>query len=152
VRRETVSPLIEVRPGDAPEIEAELAERIYEYNATASGHRDAEAFTAVRRNESGQIEAGISGYTWGGCCYVAYLWVSSPLRGRGVGTQLLDAAERYATEKGCRVAFVSTHSFQAPVFYARRGYEQVARVNDHPVGHASLYYAKRLIRPVSRES
>jgi hypothetical protein len=39
---------------------------------------------------------------------------------------------------------LSSHSFQAPEFYARRGYEQVARVDDHPVGHANIFYAKRL--------
>jgi GNAT superfamily N-acetyltransferase len=139
-----VSALIEVRTGDAPEIEAELLKRIYEYSAGASGYHDAESFSAVRRSESGELEAGISGYTWGGCCYVAYLWVSESLRGQGIGTQLLDAAERHALNKACRIAFLSTHSFQAPGFYARKGYEQVARVNDHPVGYANLFYAKRL--------
>lgn len=138
--------MIEVRTGDAPEIEAALAKRIYEYNAAATGYYDGESFTAVCRSESGELEAGISGYTWGGCCYVAYLWVADELRGKGIGTDLLDAVERYARGRGCLVAFVSTHSFQAPAFYARGGYEEVARVNDHPVGHASLFYAKRLTK------
>jgi len=139
-----VSRLIEVHPGDAPEIEAELAKRIYEFNAAASGYDDGESFTAVRRSASGTLEAGISGYTWGGCCYVAYLWVSETLRGKGIGTQLLESVERYARERGCRVAFVSTHSFQAPAFYERMGYEQIARIDDHPVGFASFFYRKRL--------
>jgi hypothetical protein len=30
------------------------------------------------------------------------------------------------------------------VFYARMGYEQVARIDDYPVGHADIFYAKRL--------
>lgn len=139
-----MSAAIEVRTGDDPAIEAELAKRIYEFNAAATGYYDGESFTAVRRNESGAIEAGTSGYTWGGCCYVAYLWVSEELRGKGVGTELLDSVEGYARDRKCLVVFVSTHSFQAPGFYAKRGYEQVARVNDHPVGHSSLFYAKRL--------
>ena len=138
--------MIEVRTGDAPEVETVLAKRIYEYNAAATGYYDGESFTAVHRSDSGELEAGISGYTWGGCCYVAYLWVADELRGKGIGSGLLDAVERHAQQKGCLVAFVSTHSFQAPAFYARRGYEEVARVNDHPVGHASLFYAKRLTK------
>src|SRR5262249_44690468 len=144
--RDIVSASIEIRSGDRPEIEAVLAERIYEFNAAATGYYDGESFTAVRRGESGEIEAGISGYTWGGCCYVAYLWVSDALRGKGTGPELLDSVERYARDRGCIVAFVSTHTFQAPAFYALRGYEEVARVNDHPVGHASLYFAKRLTK------
>jgi hypothetical protein len=39
---------------------------------------------------------------------------------------------------------LASHSFQAPEFYARRGYALVARVDDHPVGHSSIFYTKRL--------
>jgi len=38
---------IEVRTGDAPQVEAFLAERIYEYNAAATGYHDGESFTAI---------------------------------------------------------------------------------------------------------
>ena len=136
--------MISVRAGDAPDIEAFLAERIYEHNAAVTGYHDGESFTAVRRGESGHLEAGVSGYTWGGCCYVAYLWVSQVLRGRGIGSELLRAVEDHAVQKRCHVVIVSSHSFQAPEFYARRGYEQIARIADHPVGHANIFFAKRL--------
>ena len=42
-----------------------LADRIYEFNARATGYSDGESFAAVRRDESETIVAGISGYTWG---------------------------------------------------------------------------------------
>ena len=133
-----------LRVGEAPEIEAFLAERIYEYNAAATGYRDAESFTAVQEDESGTVEAGVSGYTWGGCCFVSYLWVSEAQRGKGLGSELLRTAERHARERRCRVVLVSSHSFQAPEFYRRKGYERVARIDDHPVGHSSSFYSKRL--------
>jgi GNAT superfamily N-acetyltransferase len=135
---------IAVRTGDAPEFEAFLAQRIYEYNAAASGYDDGESFTAAYQSESGNVEAGTCGYTWGGCCYISYLWVSQACRGRGIGSELLSAVEGHAREKRCRLILLSSHSFQAPEFYARRGYEQVARIHDHPVGHANIFYAKRL--------
>jgi len=135
---------IVVRTGDAPELEASLAQRIYEYNAAATGYHDGESFTAICQSESGNLEAGTCGYTWGGCCYVSYLWVCEALRGKGLGSELLDAVERHAREKGCRLVFLSSHSFQAPEFYARRGYEPIARVDDHPVGHANIFYVKHL--------
>ena len=133
-----------VRTGDAPQIEAFLVDRIYEYNAAATGHDDGESFTAVRESSSGDIEAGISGYTWCGCCYIAYLWVAEAVRGLGIGSELVRAVEDHARAKSCRVMFVATHSFQAPQFYVRLGFEPVASIPDHPVGHSSIFYAKRL--------
>jgi GNAT superfamily N-acetyltransferase len=135
---------IVVTPGEAPEIAAFLAERIYEYNAKATGYFDGESFSATRCDESGLIRAGVSGYTWGGCCHVSYLWVQETERGHGVGAALLAAIEAYAVSKGCRVVLLATHDFQAPGFYERRGYEKQAVVQDHPMGHANIMLAKRL--------
>ena len=74
---------ITLRTGDAPQVEAFLAARIYEYNAAVTGRDDGESFTAIRESVSGEIEAGVSGYTWCGCCYISYLWVAEAVRGRG---------------------------------------------------------------------
>jgi ribosomal protein S18 acetylase RimI-like enzyme len=133
-----------IRAGDAPEIEAYLAERIYEFNSKATGYFDGESFSGTQRDDARVIRAGISGYTWGGCCYVSNLWVDETRRGRGLGSALLSAAEEYASLRRCAVVFVATHSFQAPGFYERMGYEKQTVVRDHPVGHASAMYAKRL--------
>lgn len=138
---------IRLRVGDDPETEAFLAERIYEFNSKATGYFDGESFNATRRDEAGAIQAGICGYTWGGCCYVTYLWVDESQRGRGLGRALLKEAEAHADLKGCSVIFLATHSFQAPAFYERMGYRQQAIVRDHPVGHANIVFAKRLLNP-----
>jgi len=135
---------LEFRIGDTADVEAFLAERIYEFNAAATGYHDGESFTATYAGESGAVEAGLCGYTWGGCCFVLYLWVAQALRGKGLGSQLLAAAELHARAKQCRLVLVSSHSFQAPRFYARKGYEQIAVVNDHRVGDQNIFFAKRL--------
>jgi GNAT superfamily N-acetyltransferase len=139
-----VSTPIQIRSGDAPELEALLAQRIYEYNAAATGSDDGESFSAARTNTSGDVEAGVYGWTWCGCCYVTYLWVAENIRGTGVGTDLLDAVERHAREKRCSLVLLASHIFQAPAFYVRKGYEQVARIEDYPVGHGSIFFVKRL--------
>jgi GNAT superfamily N-acetyltransferase len=136
--------MVTINTGDSPELEAFLAQRIYEYNAAVTGYHDAESFTAVRRGQDGNVDAGISGYTWGGCCYISYLWVSQALRGIGIGGELLEAAERHASKKRCRQIVLGSHTFQAPEFYARRGYQPVARIDDYPVGHADIFFTKRL--------
>lgn len=135
---------VALHAGDAPEVEAFLAARVHEFNAKATGCFDAESFSATQRDASDTVRAGICGYTWGGCAYVTYLWVDEAKRGQGIGSDLLAAAEKHAKARGCKVVFVATHSFQAPRFYERRGYQQQAVVRDHPPGHASIVFAKRL--------
>ena len=137
---------IAIRLGDAAELEAYLTERIYEHNAAAPGYHDAELFSAAQTNESGAVEAGLSGPTWGGCCFVSHLWVAERSRRKGLGTELLKAVEDHARSKRCRWVLLSSHSFQAPEFYTRRGYKPVARVNDYPLGHSDVFYAKCLNR------
>ena len=70
--------------------------------------------------------------------------IAPGFRGRGLGSELLSAAEVHAREKGCRVVILSSHSFQAPDFYVRRGYQQVAQISDYPVGYDDIVLVKRL--------
>ena len=135
---------VPISVGEAPDVEALLAKRIYEFNSKATGYFDGEFFSATRRDESNTIQAGIYGYTWGGCCYISYLWVDEPHRGHGIGAALLAAAEEHAGTKGCALVLLATHSFQSPAFYEHMGYKQQAIVHDHPVGHANLVFAKAI--------
>ena len=135
---------ITIHVGDVPDVERFLTDRIIEFNARATGYVDAAAFAATQRDEAGVIRAGICGYTWGGVCYVSYLWVDEHERGRRIGTALLMAAESHARARSCVLMLLSSHSFQAPGFYERHGYERQATIHDHPVGYTSVFLAKRL--------
>jgi|SRR4051794_21219485 GNAT superfamily N-acetyltransferase len=121
-----------------------LADRIYEFNVAATTYADGESFASCRRDDAGSIVAGVSGYTWGGCCYVAHLWVAEAVRNLGVGRALLLATEARAKGKGCAIVLLSSHSFQSPGFYEKLGYVAQAAIADHPVGHANIVFAKRL--------
>jgi len=138
-------PSIDVRIGDCQELEAYLSERLYEFNSKATGYFDGESFGATQRDELGTVLAGISGFTWGGCCFVSYLWVTEEHRGKGLGNALLEVFEKNAIEKGCKIALVASHSFQSPGFYKRMGYEEQAVIKDYPVGHTDVSFAKRLM-------
>jgi GNAT superfamily N-acetyltransferase len=138
---------ITLHTDDAADVEAFLTERIVEFNARATGYFDAQAFSATQQDEQGVIRAGICGYTWGGCCYVSYLWIDEAERGRGLGSALLHAAEEHARTRNCAVMLLSSHSFQAPGFYERLGYERQAVIHDHPVGYTSVFLTKRLNAP-----
>jgi hypothetical protein len=56
---------IVLRVGEAEEVQAFLAERIYEFNANATGYFDGESFSGTQLDDAGVIRAGVCGYTWG---------------------------------------------------------------------------------------
>jgi lactoylglutathione lyase len=121
-----------------------LADRLFEFNAAATGYRDGLLLGGSVRDDAGHIVAGFQGHTWGGCCDLSVVWVDARYRGRGLGTSLLRSAEASAVARGCQVIVLTTHSFQAPGFYERLGYEQRYSIEDRPVGHADLIYVKLL--------
>jgi GNAT superfamily N-acetyltransferase len=120
-----------------------LQSRINDYNFDVTGIRDGREL-AIFVRDGEEITAGIAGWTWGGCLYIESLWVEESLRGGGIGSRLLGAAETEAAARGCFQALLETHSFQAPDFYARRGYEPIGMAVDYPKGHAQHYLRKRL--------
>lgn len=92
----------------------------------------------------GRIIAGVTGWTWGDCCELQSLWVEPGLRGRGLATRLLAAAEAEAFARGCSQTVHLTYGFQARALYERNGYELVGKVENLPSGTDILWYRKRL--------
>lgn len=90
--------------------------------------------------------AGLIGETFGNWLSIKYLWVSAELRGKGIGSVILQAAENEARLRGAKYAFVDTFSFQAPEFYVRHGYKQVFELTDYPYTGSRYYYIKNLWR------
>jgi 8-oxo-dGTP pyrophosphatase MutT (NUDIX family) len=95
------------------------------------------------RTMGGEIMAGLVGSTYAGWLFVAELWVHAELRRRGIGTALLELAERRATALGCHSAMVDTFSFQGPEFYPRFGY-QAYGILDYPPDHQRIFFRKKL--------
>ena len=125
---------------------AALPDRINEFNAEATGFDDGRWLHVAKRGGDGGLEAGLSGWTWGGCGYIEFLWVRADLRGAGLGSRLLDAAEAEARARGCtHIGPFLLHSSQAPDFYQRSGYVEYGRLLEgDPRGHAEVHFVKYL--------
>jgi GNAT superfamily N-acetyltransferase len=121
-----------------------LEDRIGEFNLAATGIGGGAWLSILVRDDMHRLVAGICGNTWDGVAEIRQFWVEESRRGQGLGSALLEAAETEAHRRGCRQMFLMTFSFQAPAFYARRGFEVIAAVDDHPRGHRNLLLRKRL--------
>ena len=126
-----------------------LADRIYEFNANATGYFDGMLLGGCIRNDAGEAVAGFNGHTWGGCCELSNVWVDERYRGQGLGAALLRSAEAEAVARGCVQVVLATHSFQAPGFYERLGYERKYVIEGRPKGYADIIYVKTLQRTAS---
>ncbi len=122
---------------------AALREALHQYNFDATGYRDGHALSCFIR-EGGELVAGIDGFTWGGYAGIDYLWVAEAMRGHGLGSRLLAAAEDEARRRGCTTISLDTHSFQAPDLYRSRGYTEVGRTLETPRGHSQMFFQKDL--------
>jgi len=123
---------------------AELEEQINEFNYATTGFRDGRSLAVFLRDASGALRAGLAGHTWGGCAEVKFLWVREAERHNGLGSRLLRAAEQEAIARGCAQLLLSTHSFQAPDFYRRLGFQECGRAEGYPRGHAQIFLVKAL--------
>jgi len=121
-----------------------LEDRLYEFNAARTGITDGAWLAILIRDETGRIVAGLCGNTWGGSAEIRQFWVEEGRRGQGLGSRLLEAAEQESRRRGCSQMLLMTFSFQAPTFYARRGFEVLGVVDGHPHGHQNLLLRKRL--------
>jgi N-acetylglutamate synthase-like GNAT family acetyltransferase len=121
-----------------------LDDRIYEFNVERTGITDGQLMAIFLRDKQNNIIAGLYGWTWGGCCEVRTLWIHEQLRGKGLGTRLMAMAEDEARARGATQMVLTTHSFQAPDFYRRLGFEPVGAFEEYPAGHRSIFLRKRL--------
>jgi N-acetylglutamate synthase-like GNAT family acetyltransferase len=136
---------IELKEGFGPEEFKLLDDGINEHTRELFGEVSRGSLAFFARGEDEKVIGGVAGY-WSefGWLYVDALWVSPVHRGAGLGIRLMQQIEEKAVELGCKHAYLNTMSFQAPEFYKRLGYIQVAELEDFPPGHSRLFFRKEL--------
>jgi len=107
------------------------------------GTRDWQPLNLGLRASDGALVGGLYGATMWRWLLIDGLWVMDALRGRGLGRELMAAAEKEAVERGCAGAWLGTFDFQARGFYERIGYTVFAELPGFPPGHTHYHLLKR---------
>jgi GNAT superfamily N-acetyltransferase len=121
-----------------------LRSQLIAYNTS---HTPNEMYTRLLLSvddEAGRLAAGLYARMHFSWMFVDLLWVAEPVRGLGLGADLLAEAEEQARKHGCHSVWLDTFSFQAPDFYKKQGYEVFAELPDYPAGHRRYFLSKKL--------
>ncbi|MHA7846172.1 GNAT family N-acetyltransferase [Serratia sp. D1N4] len=122
----------------------EIRNHLKDYNRTFVGDILNKNIGVFVLDDHGNKMAGLTGSTVGHWLNIDLLWVSEALRGEGVGSKLIKAAEQQAMADGCKFARVDTFSFQARPFYEKLGYQLQMILHNAPVEHERYFFTKSL--------
>jgi ribosomal protein S18 acetylase RimI-like enzyme len=134
---------------------ASLEAHIDQHNMAVTGRRDYRPLGVFERDpRSGDIVAGLAGFTWGDWLEIKFVWVRPGHRGRGLGRRLVETAEAEARARGCHSAWLDSYTFQAPGMYEKLGYRAFGRLQNYP-DHAERVFLTRSLAaaaPGAREN
>ncbi|MEL6914250.1 MAG: GNAT family N-acetyltransferase [Pseudomonadota bacterium] len=90
------------------------------------------------------MQAGCKGEVTFRTLHISELWVDASLRGQGIGSRLLEAAEDLARKKGCIRVHLETRSEGARRLYERMGYRFFGELEQYEGAQSFYYLEKRL--------
>lgn len=108
--------------------------KLIEFNSRHVPNGIYEEIILCSRNDNGEIIAGLNSAICWNWMEIDILWVDEFYRGQGFGQRLLEEAEQIARAKECAFIKLNTFSFQAPEFYKKYGYKEMAVIEDAPRG------------------
>ena len=94
------------------------------------------------RDAGGRIEGGMIGSLWGRWFKLDIAFVPPHRRGGGLGARILSTLEAAAVGRGAVGVWMQSYSFQAPGFYQKLGYREIARLADRPPGFYDSFLVK----------
>src|SRR5579863_9720508 len=112
--------------------------------ATAEHFRPPEGYFVVARLHADPVACGAMLFLKNSRAYFKRMWVSSSVRGVGLGRRLLSELERLARDSGTKTACLETHDAlaEAIAMYRSAGYREVPPFNDEHYAHH--WFEKRL--------
>lgn len=132
------------------ELRRQIKEEIKEFNNQISpAHKEAritgkQALDIALYDKEGRLVGGLMGDTYWNWLDIDNLWLHEDYRRQGLGSKLLQTAEKEARQRGCCRAVLSTFSFQARDFYEKQGYHVTGSLDDYPPGESFYWLVKEL--------
>ncbi len=132
------------------EIRSLVHKQIKAFNDGISEHHRAvrksgiQALHILVHDSNGNLVGGLIADTYWGWLDIDDFWLEKSHRRQGLGTVLLETAEKEAKARNCQHAQLKTFSFQARGFYEKCGYRVAGELNDYPPGHAFYWMCKEL--------
>jgi len=123
----------------------ELGRRLRHFNYAFVGeYPESQPVWLNARDEEGRTVGGLRGYVFLYWLHIDVLWVDEAARTQGLGSRLLERAETVAKGLGAHSAKLETFEWQARGFYAKHGYQEFGRIDDHTQGFYLASMMKRL--------
>jgi GNAT superfamily N-acetyltransferase len=127
-----------------PAVREALVAPLLAYNVQQTGRSNFRLLILTLTDANGRVVGGLWGRTVYDWLFVELLVVPETMRGRGIGTELMQRAEGEAVARGCHSAWLDTFQFQARGFYEKLGYSCFAELADYPPGFSRYFMKKTL--------
>ena len=131
-------------PDPSPAARATVERGVDQHNVGITNLPDYYPLAFLLRDAAGEVLGGVLGRTSLGLLFIDLVYLPDDLRGGGLGSRILQAAEDEGRRRGCRAAVLYTISFQAPGFYTRRGWRVFGEIPCDPPGTSRIFMTKTL--------
>jgi len=111
---------------------------LFQFEQNRLGSPEHQHFAVFLRDANGQVQGGIDGHIMWNRLFIKTAWVAETLRGQGIGTRLMLAAEHEARKRKCRCLWLTALGDHACHFYTRLDYRIFGVLDDYVDGQ-SLY-------------
>lgn len=143
MRRGRLEFLIKVTDAPADADREAVWNGLMAFNERFIGPRDLKTLCVFAYADK-EVVGGLVGDTSRGIFFVSLLWLKPETRGFGLGRAVMEAGEREAVARGCRMATLDTMDFQARPFYEKLGYRVFGELEGYPDGRICFFMSKPL--------
>jgi GNAT superfamily N-acetyltransferase len=136
--------VIDIEPSPTDDDVQAVIDGLMDFNARYGPPTRFRRIAVFLRDADDRILGGAVGTAKWEWLFVSHLWLADELRGRGLGTRVMEEIEQLGRSHGCTKAHLETMGFQAKGFYEGLGYRQFGELPDFAAEHSRYFLWKAL--------